>query len=427
MNDRFVIRIRKRTLPEVLVWCLVMMPFMLGLLCEMLGLPYAVRYIADIIWVVLLVLVLVHRNPLKKQLTYKLAWWILFFWGITAVFYLAYFQSALYYIWGVRNLFRFYATFFICSMMLTGRDVDGYMKLFDILFWINAIVSVIQFYVYDIAQDELGGLFSAQGGNGFTNIFMLIMVSKSVLEYIEKKVSLFACALTLFAAVAVAAMSEIKFFFVEIAIVVVLAANMTGFSWRKTLLFFGSVIAILLGVAALTQIFPAWGEWFSLEWFWNTAFTESGYTGSGDLNRLNAISRINELWLQSGWQRVFGLGLGNCDTSTYAILNTPFFESYGHYHYTWLSYALVYLETGWVGLVFFWGFFALTYLEIYKIEKKSDSRLGIYCRLGRIMAVMCVIISIYNSSLRAESGYMAYFVMAIPFALSRGKSNKNNG
>ena len=75
--------------------------------------------------------------------------------------------------------------------------------------------------------------------------------------------------------------------------------------------------------------------------------------------------------------------------------------------------------TGYVGLVFYLGFFVLVYFGARRIEQHSTDNLRTYCRISRIMAIMCLVISVYNASLRAEAAYMAYFVMAIPFALER--------
>ena len=166
----------------------------------------------------------------------------------------------------------------------------------------------------------------------------------------------------------------------------------------------------------LTTIFPGYADWFNISSIVEYAASDKGYTSSGDLNRLNAFRRINELWLTNGWSRMFGMGLGNCDTSAYAMLNTPFFVANGDMHYTWFSHAMMYLETGWIGLIFFWGFIALVYFRIRYIEKNSDGISVLYCRGAKIMAVLYMLLTVYNSSLRMECGYMVYIVLAIPFA-----------
>ena len=113
------------------------------------------------------------------------------------------------------------------------------------------------------------------------------------------------------------------------------------------------------------------------------------------------------------------MGMGNCDTASFALTNTPFFQKYGDMHYSWISYAIIYLETGYVGLMFYMGFFLLVYLKCRRMEKYSTGDMKRFCCVARIMAVMCMIISIYNNSLRSEAAYMAYFAMAIPFVLVR--------
>ena len=171
--------------------------------------------------------------------------------------------------------------------------------------------------------------------------------------------------------------------------------------------------------ALLVLVFPSFANFFSIEWFLDTATSDGGYTGTGDINRLNVFSTCNRMWLRTWGERIFGLGLGNCDTSTFAIVNTPFNELYEYMHYTWISYAFMYLECGCIGLIFYFGFFVLVYFAIKRLEKDSAGILKTYCRISRIMAILCAIISIYNSSLRTEAGYMAYFVLAVPFAVSK--------
>lgn len=398
------------------MYVILILPFLFAFLNELLNLPWSIRYVLDAAWCLLLVYILLSGRRGDQ----KLGIWVWLFLIYTLLAYLPQWQSPLYYLWGLRNNFRLYAAFFAFAAFLKPEDVKGYWKLFDRLFWVDVVTSICQFQFMGIYGDQLGGLFSTEtGGNGYTNIFFLIIVTKSVVFYLEKQEKLGTCLAKCGAALVVAAMAELKFYFVEFMLVVAMAVLFTSFSWRKVVVILGAGIGVIACAALLTALFPSFAGWFSWEWFLEAATADRGYTSSGDLNRLNAIPQINELWLKNGWQRIFGLGLGNCDTSTYDILNTPFFRQYGDMHYTWISYAMMYLETGWIGLVFYWGFFVLVYFQIQKIEKRSEGMLRSYCRIARITAILCVVISIYNSSLRTEAGYMAYFVLAVPFALNR--------
>lgn len=417
---KMTVTIKKRSPMWPLRWLLIFLPFCLGTLNDFLGLPYAIRYVLDLAWILQLFLFLCYRKRFATLRVGKLAQWAMLFFITTLAVFPVQYQSALYYLWGLRNNFRFYATFVGLAAFLKADEIEDSIKWFDILFWIDIAVSIVQHFRYGLRQDLLGGLFgNVSGVNGFANIFFLIILTKSILLYLEKKEKLWLLLLKTTAALFVAALAEMKFFFVEIILVIGLAVLFTNFTWRKLLVVIGGGVGVVVFTALLTTVFPHWGDWFMLEWFWETALSDVGYTGHGDLNRLTAITRINEMWLTEWPQRIFGMGLGNCETASYRILNTPFFRSHGHMHYTWISYAMIYLEMGYVGLVFYLGFFVLVYFGARRIEQHSTDNLRTYCRISRIMAIMCLVISVYNASLRAEAAYMAYFVMAIPFALER--------
>ena len=413
------IHIKKRTQSEIAMWLIIVLPFLFGLLNEFLGLPWAVRYTIDIAWLFLLVLLLKFNRQVLNANTKQLLLHTITFLLITLVVYLFHFQSPLYYLWGFRNNFRFFFVTLLFASFLKKANVSEYFELFEKLFWLNAAISFVQ-YAMGYKGDHLGGLFGVlNGANGYTNIYFCIMVTHSAVRYMEKKESLANCAAVCVTALLIAALAELKFFFVEFILIFGLSALFTNFSIRKIFAVAGGMAAVMLFATLLEIVFPNFSGFLSIDWFLQAGTTDKGYTSSGDLNRLNAISQINELWLTTWPERLFGLGLGNCDTATYAFLNTPFFEENGYMHYTWLSYAFMYLECGWIGLIFYFDFFVLIYFKAAKIQKRVSGDGVTYCRLARIMAVLCAVISIYNSSLRTEAGYMAYFVLSIPFVFDR--------
>ena len=422
MNHKLTLKIKRRSQPGWLCRLIMILPFLFGTCMDLLGLPWSIRYAIDAAWLALVLLMIVYRKKLSWRNTKGLILWVVLFLLFSALAYLPRYQSGLYFLWGVRNHFRMYAAFFAFATFLSESDAEEYFRLFDRLFWINQVVSLVQFAFLGKEGDYLGGIFGVEkGGNGYTNIFFCIVLTKSIVCYLCKKESLSACAAKFVAAMVVAALAELKFFFVEAALILVLAVLLTDFSWRKVLIIAGGAAGIFAGAALLVVIFPDFAGFFTGRWFWSNAISGAGYTSSGDMNRLNAIAVSNELFLKNGWLRLFGLGLGNCDTSAHQFLNTPFFERYGDLHYTWLSYAMMYLECGWIGLLFYFGFFGLVYAKIGKIGQSGSTPVKCHCWIARIMAVLCVVISIYNSSLRTEAGYMAYFVMAIPLAASKNE------
>ncbi len=418
--SKWRITIKKRTQAGWLMWLLILLPFLFGLLNELLGLPKAIRYTLDVVWLCLLGFMMLKQRMQQSGRIGKSSMWIWLYLLYSLMGVLMQLQSPLFYLWGIRNNFRFYVAYFAFCTFLAADDVEEYLSLFDWLFWLNLVVSLYQYFALGLEGDYLGGIFGVEtGANGYSNVFFLIISVKSLVFYLTKREKLWMCLAKCAAMLLVAALAEMKFFFAEFALVLVCAILTTGFTWRKLNIILGGTLILLVCAELLSTIFPMFDGFFSLSNFWVKATSNRGYTSSGDLNRLNAIPQINELWLKNGWQRLFGLGLGNCDTSGFAFLNTPFFEKYGDLHYTWLSYAMIYLETGWIGLVFYFGFFVLVYWKICKIHKKLRGEGVAWCVVGRIMAILCMIISVYNSSLRTEAGYMAYFILAIPFVYAK--------
>lgn len=413
-----VIRIKKRSHPGWLIWLLVLLPFGFGTMTELLGLPNGVKYLLDVAWLCLLVLLI----RFHRELPSGLGRWVAAFAAFTLAVYALRWQSGLYYLWGFRNNFRFYAAFFAFCVFLRDGEGEGYLRKMDKLFWFNVPVTLAQYFLLGKAGDYLGGIFGTQQGcNAYTNVFFCIVTTRSLIRFLDRREGWRSCLGKCFWALVLAALAELKFFFVEFGVIAALSVLFSSFSWRKVGVLLGALAGVLAGAALLAKLFPNFSGWFSLSWLLDAAGSDRGYTSSGDLNRLNSIARINRWFFHSLGFRLFGLGLGNCDTSAFAFLNTPFYQSYGRIHYTWMSVSFWYLEGGYLGLVFFFGFFALVYRAAGKMERCRTGEPRQHCRMARILAVLCCLIAVYNASLRTEAAYMVYFVLALPFA---GQSRK---
>ena len=314
----------------------------------------------------------------------------------------------------MRNNFRFYAVFLAFCAFLDSDRSERLLNLLDKLFWINLLLTLIQ-YAMGYRFDFLGGLFGTIiGCNAYSNIFLLIVVTKSLVYCFNKKESLSMCMLKCFTALLVAALAELKFFFAEFLFVGGLVFCMTRYSGRKMLVVIAAGVGVLAGIAILTQLYPHFADAFIPSNFISIATSDKGYTMQGDFNRLTVISNSNEQFLGTWTERLFGLGLGNCDTSSFAFLNTPFAIAHtDRTHYNWFSSAFIYLETGYIGLLLFFGFFGLVFFCAHGQQKRGASLL--HCQITKVMALCGVLIGIYNSSLRTEAGYMVYFVLALPF------------
>lgn len=353
----------------------------------------------------------------RKELTlYKKIVPFLIFVGVfiayTAIVYIFRFQSPFYYLWGFRNNFRFYFAFIAFCMLFVEDDAQICLKYMDILFWINAVVTFFQFFVMGYKQDYLGGIFGVERGcNGYSILFFSIVISKSVLSFMNKKENLFLCIAKCTVALIISAMAELKFFFVLFMIILLISTVATSFTWQKFLLVFVSALIISFAGSMLTEIFGESSN-ISFERLLELTFTQS-YSSNEDLSRFTAIPTISNSIMTKNTQRLFGLGLGNCDTSSVEICNTPFFNAYSHLHYNWFSSAFLFLETGIVGLSMYFFFYLMCFVCAFNLRNK-DGVNKLYCQMAMIISVVCILTTFYNCALRIEMGYMAFFVLALP-------------
>lgn len=406
------LNIRKRSLSEWLILFLFLFPLVQAMLTEFLGIPDIIKFLVDGCLMLLLAKIIIQR---QLNLDRKIIPFVVLAIGLviySLVVYLLKYQSIFYYIWGLRNNFRFHLAFVVFALMVEWDDAKKWLKLLDWLYVLNIFVILFQ-YFDGHAQDYLGGIFGVQKGcNGSLLAFMAIVVCKSVLLFMRGEESTFKCISVTVSSLLIAALAELKFFFIIFIIIVLLAAAMTKHSVQKTLfLFFGFFCTIAFSTL-LSLLYEEFGEFLSFDNLWK-ALTNPNYATDEDVGRLTAIPVITDSFMSGVGEVLFGLGLGNCDASSISLFNTPFYDLYYSYHYAYFSYAMLYLETGIVGLVGYASFFIASFVFALRsyIKRTSES---IACQMAMIMSVMCCILLVYNVSLRSEISYLIFFVLALP-------------
>ena len=395
----------------LLLYWSILMPILTGISFV----PSVFKYGADILWIGL-VLCAIKKGRLTIRNNMKsMAVLVVFLFAYAILVHLLHFQSAFYFFWGFRNLFRFYIAFFAYTNLVNERTVEKWFFFIDIVFWINVVLSAFQFVFLGVRQDYLGGVFGIGGGtNGYTVALLCIVVVRHMCLAFELKESLWKCIWICVASVLVSAMAELKVFFVLLILILLVTVGLTKFSFKKVAIIIITTVVAFVGSQILVYWF-GFNNFFSISGVVEQA-TRASYSSqtAGDVNRLSAIQTLNRLIVESPVQRLFGLGLGNCDTSAFAIFNTPFFIKYSYLHYTWFTAAKIYLEMGYVGLALYIIFFALCLWQTYKIfSQRRGNR--IYCQMAIVMALICCVLLFYNASLSYEAGYMLYFVLALPF------------
>lgn len=410
-------KLSKPDFPNTLLLLILGSVFLSAFLTELLPIPRALMLFVDLAWGLLFLLLLKNAQELiRVSSSVKILLGIVtaFFLSTIAGFFFSG-QSPLLYAWGLRNNLCFFVFFFGCVLFLPGEQLENCLKGLDILFWIHFVVAVFQFVVLGKSQDFLGGIFGTSiGCNAFANVFQMIIVTRSILRYFNREEGTLLCMAKCGAALVVAALGEIKVFFFEFAAIALLAMLFTRFSKRKIVLLAGGAVGIVLAILLLDAITPGWANWFRPSNIWAYVVDAEGYTGAGDMNRLTAIPLSWNNFLHTIPQKLFGLGLGNCDSSPIYFFTSTFYNSYAHLRYNWFTSSMILLETGLLGTLLYLGFFvAVFFLAVYQRVKRHSSLL--LNQMAMILAPMCLVLFLFDSSMRTEPAYMMYFALALPF------------
>ena len=381
-------------------------------LTELLPIPDAIKFLCDVFLVLLLLKLFSQRFTKIDNYSMPFVVIVGLFFFITLVGYLFNYQSVFYYLWGLRNNIRMFVAFFAFAYLADWEDAKGWIKALDVLFVINFAVVILQ-YFSGYGQDYIGGIFgTSKGCNGSLLIFLCIVFAKTILSFMRGEEKMSKCIFVSVASLLVSTLSELKMFFILFILILFMASFMTAHSIKKTLFFaFGAVLVVLFGTL-LTVLYKDFADFLSFDSLIK-ALTDTGYATDEDIGRFTALPVISQRFLPGFFRKLFGLGLGNCDSSSLSMFNTPFFESHQTVHYSYFSYAFLFLETGFVGLALYASFFVASFFVSRKL-KKLEMADEFACQMSIILSVISLILLVYNSSLRMEIGFMLFFVLALP-------------
>lgn len=381
-------------------------------LTELLPIPDAIKFLCDGFLVLLLLKLFSQRFTKINNYSMPFVVIVGLFFFITLVGYLFNYQSVFYYLWGLRNNIRMFVAFFAFAYLADWEDAKGWIKALDVLFVINFAVVILQ-YFSGYGQDYIGGIFgTSKGCNGSLLIFLCIVFAKTILSFMRGEEKMSKCIFVSVASLLVSTLSELKMFFILFILILFMASFMTAHSIKKTLFFaFGALLVVLFGTL-LTVLYKDFTDFLSFDSLIK-ALTDTGYATDEDIGRFTALPVISQRFLPGFFRKLFGLGLGNCDSSSLSMFNTPFFESHQTVHYSYFSYAFLFLETGFVGLALYASFFVASFFVSRKL-KKLEMADEFACQMSIILSVISLILLVYNSSLRMEIGFMLFFVLALP-------------
>lgn len=316
-------------------------------------------------------------------------------------------------LWAFRNTMRYYPFFFSIIALWDEKMLDRMIKILFKLQYPNFLIVLFQYFVLGYHQDNIGGIFGhTVGCNAALNIYLCIVIALYIEKYIHKKTTLvpLLCAFVVFLVSIV--LAELKVGFIELPMIIALAVLLNKPSFKTVVVTIAIVLMIPIGIQAIITLYPQWASFFvNLD-----SFLEIGTNVGGGYNisRLSAFSDINNLFFHNDISKnLLGLGFGNCEYSSITLFTSTFYERYGWLHYRWFAHQTWFLECGYLGIILYSLFFVTLFFWFIKLKRTYGDING-FGSFGQIIISLCFLNYIYNSTLRAEEGYILFLALALP-------------
>ncbi len=393
--------------------------------CEYFHITSTIRYLSDIIVSLLLIhdINKLSLISLNKELKPFLKVIILLF-VATFLGYIINFYSPMLYLWGIRNLFRFFITFFSTIILFQISDIKKVNKIINIIFWINIVVVFYQYLVLGYWADRIGGTFrlADKGGNAGLLLLLILENINITSKYLNKEIKLPYFLTIVFLSMVIGAIAELKAFFVIFVLIIFMSLILNKKSFKTIIFTLLTIIALCIGILTLSYIAPRSAETLKLDNMKEYLAGEShGYSSKNDVSRGRAFIQINEWFFKDSLiKKLFGFGLGNCDVSSISFFCSDFYLKYKNLNYIWFMHAMLYIETGFIGYIIYICFFILCIFKYFKLRKIDKDKKSIF-NSAIILALVCILLTWYNAALRNDVSYFIYIYLAMPLTCFKEK------
>ena len=315
-------------------------------------------------------------------------------------------------LWGLRNYGRFFLFYGMLLICWDQEDVAKVEESFIKVFPVHMVLVTIQYLAEGLEQDRLSGLFGRiVGGNAGLLIYLSIVFCIALCRYQYGKISLSRFLVFLSLMLVNAALSELKFFFVLVVLLVMWYLFIVRRKGKGMMLALSFAAALYIGLQIFYAVFPEWANYLTLDNILTILSDQEVYATKYDIGRTAVFSKMTPMIVDWAGRDAlfFGIGLGNGDYSDgFRMLNSAFFHVYQDTHYTWLSLGYLFAETGYLGTIAYVSFFAILEVKAIAAYQKNNSY---YNMLGTFFPLMFMCILLYNASLRSNFAYMAFAVL----------------
>lgn len=414
------------TYPKSIVYALIGYSFVSQFLANDIGVGGIANYVCDGLLLLALFFALTKRESSLKLSSIRVlerGWFI--FWAVATLSAITHGVSLGLYLWACRSTFRLFGTLYCCAKLLHRSDVDRLIKFTFGFFFVNAVVCTYQHFVLGIGPDNTNGFFgTASGGNAMMNVLLCAVCAFSLFGFLEDEYSGLILLLVVGCSCYLAAIAELKFFYFELAGVVILAVLFQRFSAKSVLSVIVIALAIVIGIRILGMFNPYFADFFSLDRILDYS-GRGGYSTPYNLNRMTAVHSLDQRFMTTWGDKLFGLGFGAGQYSQFFA--SPLYAAYGSLlNWSWFTDASVFLETGYVGLVFYiLPFIMIALFSLRSIRSGEQSGMmqkredGIWVKQScASVSLLCLLLIVYNCTLTTDPGcFFIGYILSFPYIL----------
>ena len=400
-----------------------------------LGLPSVLNYVTDfvLIWIVIEYF---HEKRYKKLYVPKsLMFCVSILILISVISFVLNLYSPLLYLWGFRNNFRFLIFAIMCAVYLKKEDIADIINMLYGFFLLNIVVVTYQAFFVSYSQtakgDFISGLYSngmERGGNASLNWLMCIVCTYYIVRFLNKETSIFNMLIAIAGSMYMSTVAEIKIFYIQILLIGIISLLICRKSFKTIGFVIVGAVVLMLGIRAFYILFPNFADFFNAENILDYVTRDTGYGSAGSgtktgIDRLTAISFVLDNFLKDPIQKLFGVGLGNADYSSFSFLTSTFYSENSWSGYQFFYSSFITIEMGLVGLVSY----LIVILNYFKnavqfkskaIEEKSIKQFVV------IISLICFLMIFSNQTMKIEaSGYLVHCMLVLPYILMKPEND----
>lgn len=297
---------------------------------------------------------------------------------------------------------------------------DAVFRRFVGLQWLNVILAALEFILLGLDQDLVGGMFGSYlGCNLPLNVYLCVVTAAMISAYLNKHWNVNAQVLlaSCLSSLCVAAVAELKFFYLEFILILLCAFLFCRPTLKKFALVFFALVVLVVGFSLFASVFPVRAA--NMLNF-DTLYEEANLRGAGyPISRVEVYKDLGRILFASNpLQQVIGLGLGATANSSISIFTSPLADLYASYKFGLLQSILLCVDIGYIGTGLYIAF--LVSFGVVAWANKSESH---FLSLFSIFVIVVFVVNIYYNS-TASSANSTFW--ALPLICTLSFPNKNS-